>query len=149
MLPDSYIPELTPQLIRTYLPFLQRGVNFTFESRSSDDYNCVSWAINRDDENIFLYLPNGTIDLRLNSYIEYYKSIGFEEADNIEPEPGITKIALYAFEDEFQHVARQLEDGRWASKLGEWEDIEHNTLDVLSGNFYGNPVVFLERIIAQ
>jgi len=142
MLPDSYIPALTPQLIRAYLPLLQKDVNFIFKSVQGDDYNCVSWAIHNDEENIILKLPDGETDQRLKSYVDYYKNIGFEETGNIDVEQGVTKIALYAFADEFQHVARQLADGRWASKLGEWEDIEHSTLNDLAGNFYGEPVIF-------
>jgi hypothetical protein len=43
------------------------------------------------------------------------------------------------------HMARQLTSGRWTSKLGELEDIEHLTLEQLSGSDYGQAVQFLKR----
>ena len=43
-------------------------------------------------------------------------------------EAGFEKIAFYAAPDDTPtHVARQLPNGRWTSKLGSWEDIEHAT----------------------
>jgi len=37
------------------------------------------------------------------------------------------KIAIYAAGGVPTHAAKQTSDGRWKSKLGGWEDIEHNT----------------------
>ena len=60
-------------------------------------------------------------------------------------EHGCQRIALYAKDGEFTHVAVQLPSGRWSSKLGELEDIEHDTLEVLSGASYGIPIMFMRR----
>ncbi len=43
------------------------------------------------------------------------------------------------------HVARQLKEGMWTSKLGPDEDIEHNTLDALEGELYGAVTQVLKR----
>jgi hypothetical protein len=43
------------------------------------------------------------------------------------------------------HAARQLVDGRWTSKLGNCEDIEHDTIEMLNGPRYGVPICFLKR----
>ena len=40
---------------------------------------------------------------------------------------GYEKIAIYALDGEPTHAARQLDTGRWTSKLGKHEDIEHDT----------------------
>jgi hypothetical protein len=45
------------------------------------------------------------------------------------------------------HAARMVRDGRWISKLGASEDIEHNLSD-LEGECYGRVVVCLERPFA-
>lgn len=52
-------------------------------------------------------------------------------------------------------MARQLSDGTWTSKCGDWEDIRHLTLDALEtgGPYpldaaYGSPVGFMKRIVA-
>lgn len=42
------------------------------------------------------------------------------------------------------HAARQLPNGRWTSKLGFLEDIEHDLHDV-AGEAYGTVVVLLKR----
>jgi hypothetical protein len=45
------------------------------------------------------------------------------------------------------HAARQLPGGRWTSKLGNREDIEHD-LNAVSGEAYGTVVMVLKRPIA-
>jgi hypothetical protein len=50
-----------------------------------------------------------------------------------------------AIDDEETHAARSLPNGRWTSKLGNGEDIEHITLAVLEGDLYGKVRVFLKR----
>jgi hypothetical protein len=42
------------------------------------------------------------------------------------------------------HAARQLPNGRWSSKLGKLEDIEH-ALDDICGSAYGSVVPVLKR----
>ncbi|MCY7407984.1 MAG: hypothetical protein LH631_11575, partial [Alkalinema sp. CAN_BIN05] len=44
-----------------------------------------------------------------------------------------------------QHVARQLPNGLWTSKLGRLEDIEHE-LDGLSGDLYGTVQKFMKSV---
>lgn len=44
-------------------------------------------------------------------------------------EPGIKKVALYGDGDAWTHAARQLPGGRWTSKFGDFEDIEHDKLE--------------------
>lgn len=52
-------------------------------------------------------------------------------------DPALGKVALYAKSDLWQHASRQLPDGKWASKLGPDEDIEHDTPECLCGDSYG------------
>jgi len=44
------------------------------------------------------------------------------------------------------HAARQLPEGRWTSKLGELEDIEHALHD-LTGTVYGSVVLVMKRAL--
>ena len=53
-------------------------------------------------------------------------------------EPGFEKVAIYAFVGLFTHVARQLSDGQWTSKVGQFEDITHPSPANLAGGIYGN-----------
>jgi len=42
-------------------------------------------------------------------------------------------------------MARQLENGKWTSKLGELEDIEHDTLDVFDDSDYGTVACIMKK----
>lgn len=131
-------------------PHLQNG-GYLRTSPPTVDYNCVAWVFSRIDEwwepDIFSLCvwPN---DLKrnytINSYIKLFEKNGFTRCDNDTLETGFEKIAIYTIDNEFQHVTRQLPDGKWTSKLGDLDDITH-TLRGLAGKHYGNPTIFLRR----
>jgi len=61
---------------------------------------------------------------------------------------GAGRVALYAAADGVPtHAARQLSGGRWSSKLGRGQDIEHD-LRALEGADYGKVVQLLRRRVA-
>jgi hypothetical protein len=62
-------------------------------------------------------------------------------------EPGYEKVALFALAGVPKHAARQLPSGRWVSKLGPSEDIEHALHD-LTGMVYGSVVLVMKRPVA-
>ena len=83
------------------------------------------------------------------TYISLFEERGFQVTDDSSLEQGYEKIALYIRENEFQHVARQLADGRWTSKIGGKEDISHN-LDELNTDRphgYGQVEILMRREI--
>ena len=45
----------------------------------------------------------------------------------------------------YTHAARQRPGGKWTSKLGKAEDIEHDTPDVVAGGLYGEVVLIMRR----
>lgn len=56
------------------------------------------------------------------------------------------KIAIYVNAyNKSTHAARQLSSGRWTSKLGRLEDIEHATVEGLYRSDYGAVAVFMRR----
>jgi hypothetical protein len=55
----------------------------------------------------------------------------YEQCDDGTPECGYEKIAIYVRSGEVKHVARQLPDGRWTSKLGPGYLIEHSAVEDL------------------
>jgi len=59
-------------------------------------------------------------------------------------EEGFERIAIFAILAQPTHAARQLENGRWTSKLGRAVDIEHE-LDALEGTDYGKVTQILKR----
>jgi hypothetical protein len=74
-----------------------------------------------------------------------FTSLGYTVCEGEEPESGYEKIALFADGDgRPTHAARQLPNGRWSSKLGKAEDIEHGLRD-LEGTLYGEVVFLMKR----
>lgn len=77
-------------------------------------------------------------------YTLYSWTIIFEHHDyqicpSAELEEGVEKVAIYVstVDARPRHVARQKWSGRWTSKVGRGEDIEHANLEGLEGDFFG------------
>jgi len=74
--------------------------------------------------------------------------MGFElcpegESDS---EDGSDRIALYAENGEWRHAAKRLKNGRWSSKLGDLEDVSHDTPGDVCGEFNGEVACFMRRV---
>jgi hypothetical protein len=151
--PVGYELGMTDDEIATYWPNLSKN-HFEITSLKTNTYNCLAWALGDDSMWMDMYVFQIKYDLNaedLDHSSEGYaifleKYYGFEKSDNGELEERMDKIAL--FEDnnrDWTHACRQLSDGKWASKMGRWEDIEHVTLEVLEGKFYGKHKIFMKR----
>ena len=81
--------------------------------------------------------------------MKVFESLGFEPCPDGDLEEGFEKIAIYSKSGEYQHVARQLSDGNWTSKLGIREDIEHQTLFALEGADCEEVTCFLKKRISK
>ena len=128
--------------------------NHAITSRRTPNYNCIAWAAN-DTKNWWwpeppgspVFWPPGVCrEETLHAFMEAFATLGYEECENCELEAGYEKVALYAGPDHAPtHAARQLDDGAWTSKLGPKEDIEHRSVNDVSGPNYGAPVRFIRR----
>lgn len=78
-----------------------------------------------------------------------FRTLGYALCDDGALEAGYEKIALYAKQAgatlKPTHAARQLGDGQWTSKVGDFEDIKHVTLESLHGPQYGEVVQYMRR----
>jgi len=130
--------------------------NFRITSDQTERYNCVAWADGRDDRwweptsgGSGYYWPDDqsvpNTDT-IEAAIALFRWLGYEECDiaDAAPEEGWVKIAIYGDAEAFTHVARQ-EGGKWSSKLGPFEDILHDTLEVLAGAQYGRVVKIMKK----
>lgn len=82
----------------------------------------------------------------LSAYIQAYQTLGYTPSDREILETGYDKIALYVDENGIPiHAAKQLPNGKWSSKLGWLEDIEHE-LEGLIGDRYGKVGQVLKRV---
>lgn len=120
-------------------------------SPETDEYNCIAWAYEITDKWLWpghqdSYWPSGVTgaDL-LESITQLFLSNGYEKCDTPELEEGYKKVAIYVNQQGPTHIARQVESGRWTSKLGILEDIEHETLEALEGDAYGKATAFLKK----
>jgi len=73
--------------------------------------------------------------------------LGYHQCESAAPEEGFNKVAIFCKPNgKPAHAARQLPHGRWTSKLGDWEDIEH-ALNAVAGSAYGTVVVILRKCV--
>jgi hypothetical protein len=125
-----------------------------YEATSPEDtnYNCIAWAAQDTQRKWWPdamgigFWPAGVVrEETLRAFVSAYATLGFELCDSGEVEDGFEKVAIYTDAGgEPTHAARQLANGRWTSKLGDLQDIEHD-LDAVEGNRYGRVGAFLKR----
>ena len=138
--------------LETVFPGLARG-GYRVTSLRDSDYNCIAWAAGdtrawwwpgRDAGRE--YWPSGVPRERTrDAFAAAFASLGYMVCEGEGPEAGYEKIALFADADgRPTHAARQLPSGRWTSKLGKLEDIEHGLHD-LEGAIYGAAVLLMKR----
>jgi hypothetical protein len=144
-LPESLSPA---KLI--YFPKLSPA-NHRVHSEESDRYNCVAFAAD-DDQRIWrpdqhYWPPRAKRGDDIESLISVFEAIGYELCEDGSVEPEYEKVALYGDADGWLHAAKQHDSGWWLSKLGgEWEDIRHSTVDLLTGELgYGEVKYYMKR----
>ena len=83
----------------------------------------------------------------LEAFQQLFEGLGYAVCDHAEVELGYEKVALFADAQGVPlHAARQLPGGRWTSKLGTLEDIEHALQDLV-GTEYGSVVRVMKRLV--
>ena len=131
-----------------------RGREYWVTSPRDKEYNCVAWAAG-DTRQVWwpveatrlqrVYWPAGVPrEETLEAFRQAFETLGYVVCDDDRLEAGFEKVARFALLGVPRHAARQLPSGRWTSKLGGWEDIEHGLHD-LTGMAYGSVVLVLKR----
>jgi hypothetical protein len=129
-----------------------RGTAFRVTSPKDPVYNCIAFAADETqhwwwpDPDAVRFWPSGIEWAETHEAFEKaFASLGYTTCETDAPEAGFEKIALFGDQHAIPtHAARQLSDGRWSSKLGELEDIEHE-LRALEGTEYGLVVLLMRR----
>jgi len=83
----------------------------------------------------------------VDNYVAAYETIGYARCPDAAYEDGFEKIVIYARNGEVQHAAKQLSDHEWTSKLGDLEDIAHDSVDAVAGGLYGSAVAYVKRSV--
>ena len=104
------------------------------------------WWPDDDPGNDAIYWPAGAArEESLGAFAAAFALLGYLPCDNETLELDVEKVAFFAGADSIPtHAARQLPSGRWTSKLGFLEDIEHD-LHHVAGDVYGTVAVVLKR----
>jgi len=128
-----------------------RDQPYRIQSPRDRKYNCIALAVgdNRNwwwpdptEEDTW---PSGVARVEtVEAFRDAFATLGYEVCSSDLVESGYEKIALFALTGKPKHAARQLPSGRWISKLGLREDIEHALHD-LTGLMYGSVVLVLKR----
>jgi len=130
-----------------------RGGKYHVTSPPSRLYNCIAWAAGdtlrwwwpeRDIENG--HWPEGVpFAVPLDAFRAAFATLGFAVCEGEVYEPEFERLALFASPDGLPtHASRQLPGGRWTSRFGNGEDIEHALHD-LEGDIYGAVVQVMKR----
>jgi hypothetical protein len=128
-----------------------RDQPYQITSPRDRNYNCIALAAgdNRNwwwpDEAEQDTWPVAVARLEtVDAFRDAFATLGYLVCDGDHFEAGYEKIALFALAGKPKHAARQLPSGRWISKLGPMEDIEHALHD-LTGMVYGLVVLVMKR----
>jgi hypothetical protein len=84
-------------------------------------------------------------DYEVTSLILVFASVGFRNALDGSLEHGIEKIAIYTDGPEYTHAARQVQSGKWTSKMEAGALIQHDTPQDLEGPAYGKATKYMQR----
>src|SRR5687767_11400380 len=122
------------------------AANHRITSPSTPDYNCIAWSVGDTEHwwqpGVFWPIPSPKDGFGIEALTEAMKNQGFTGCETGLLEEGFQKVALYATSAFYTHAARQLPSGKWTSKLGRMEDIEHDSSDDVAGGVYGSVVMF-------
>jgi hypothetical protein len=134
-------PRLTPR-------------NHRVTSPATAIYNCIAWAV----EDVEHWWQPGEYwfpadwpkdDFSLSALEQALEALEYEDcAMDAGLEPGFVKVALYGVGFFYTHAARQLANGKWTSKLGRGEDIEHDSPDDVAGGVYGAVMSIMRRRVS-
>jgi hypothetical protein len=145
-MPGSWQPNDLPNL---------NAQNHSITSPVARRYNCIAWAAGNDSlwwwpVGPYYWPPGVPKQETIAAFILAYGTMGYTPCRDGTLEVGIEKVAIYAVigptgQPTPTHAARQLPNGKWTSKLGTLEDIEHATSNCVDCPRYGTVVQFMGR----
>ncbi|MDO8042298.1 hypothetical protein [Janthinobacterium sp. SUN137] len=131
--------------------------NHAITSPQTEDYNCIGWAAG-DVDRVWWPVnhPLGYWPLPIppestvQAFIAAFATLGYRQCANGDFEANYEKVVLYVDgRKKPTHMARQLRDGNWTSKLGPSFDIRHSTPAAVNGSEYGTVHTFMKRPYQQ
>lgn len=145
------VEQIKSRLLQAF-PKLSQDIGFKVTSKATPNYNCIAWACNYNERWIQPpYMGNPNLDcvvwwppdvqegMDIDCLVKVFEFQGYKKCDSFEHEDGYRKVTLYYNEEtkEWTHAARELRNGCWTSKLGEYIDIQHGTPNTIENDDYG------------
>ncbi len=138
--------------VEASFPNIRSGGGYAKTSDPDTSYNCVGFAMGETrwwwpDAMGQGYWPlEAQRTIAIPAFVRAFSTKGYQPGTTETLQPGIQKVALFASGNIPKHAAVQQPTGRWKSKLGFAEDIEHD-LRGLEGAVYGTVVEIFQRPI--
>ncbi|WP_419692574.1 DUF7689 domain-containing protein [Burkholderia gladioli] len=138
------------QQIYRIFPSIDKST-FVVTSPQTRRYNCIAWAAADNghwwEPHPDYYWPPGLPlnDYSVANYIAAFRTIGYTPCVDGSLEVGVEKVVIYSAAGIAKHMARQLPDGAWTSKLGQGHDVRHGNDRCLAGQTYGICTHYLSR----
>lgn len=145
-------PHLFPKLAHS---------GYAVTSKADKSHNCIAFAVGdptrwwwpiegpAEASDQIVFWPAGTpLADSVDAFLTALNLLGYVQCGDASLDPAVDKITLYAIDGRVKHASRQMPNGRWRSKMGKAEDIEHE-LDAVEGPLYGQIAVVLGRPTAR
>jgi hypothetical protein len=136
--------------LQNLFPGLKPGT-YKIIGSASVHYNCIAWAVGKRDAFWWpdkalkrYWPPDIPLADTLDAFVQLFRSLGYETCTNPSFERRFEKVAIFVKGQNVTHAARQLGNGRWSSKLGMSELIEHD-LGAIAGETYGDVQQIMQR----
>jgi hypothetical protein len=141
MIPSDAFPRLTPH-------------NHRVSSPADSEYNCIAWSAGDVEHwwqpGVYWPLPVQPNNFGLEILERMFRALGYEPCGlDARLEADREKVALFGSAGFYTHAARQLPNGKWTSKLGKAEDIEHDSPNDVGGGLYGEVVQIMKRSVRE
>jgi hypothetical protein len=123
------------------------------------DYNCIAYAA-KDESRPWWPMPQW-LSIRyyywppdlpreypatVGNFFKAFEKLGYKRCSDGSHEIGFEKVAIYVDANDVPtHMARELGDGIWYSKLGDLQDIRHHTLSAVENPDYGQAKYFMRK----
>ena len=127
--PNQHFPKLTPH-------------NHRITSPADPNYNCVAWAASDSTQwwEPGWFWPIDGADLK-----SIMEASGYCVCSKSDAQQSDVAIVLYRDEGEYTHIAWRLPSGKWTSKFGKWQDIEHDHPEDVAEGIYGEISDYLHQ----
>jgi hypothetical protein len=140
--PPQDLPNLTDAVCEVKSPY-------------DTNYNCIAFAAG-DNQKWWWPTPddfwpdNVSREVTFDAFVQAFETKGFARCQDGTLDQALGKVALFGKDrGDGQmvptHAAAQLPDGRWASKLGNHEDVHHDTVEAVNSPAYGAVVLYLAK----